>query len=559
MADHQDLPKRISRQEVLRMQARLAELEATTVAIRNGEVDAIMVNGPKGCQVYTLQSAEEPYRVFAEQMNEGAATLTTDGTVLFCNSRMAEMTAIPVENLLGASFVNILEPDQQYRFSRLLHLATHKSGRLETKLLRPDGTGLPVMLSLSSHAATGTTAVLCLVATDLSEINKMKRGLRETAEVFELAHDAIIMSTLDGYIQSWNRGASDLYGWRPEDAIGKCASELLHTEYPIAFAAIRDILLEKKEWEGELQQRSHSGRLIHVAGRWSIFRDEDGSPNTILEINRDITERVRAEKALRNLNQDLENRVQARTGQLKAINEELESFNYAVAHDLRAPLRHIDGFAKILGEEIETLLDESSRRHLQLIQQSATHMGTLIDELLNLSRAGRRELQTGRYSLSSLVREVVASFKGDIAEREVEWRIGELPSIDCDLILMKQVLVNLVSNALKFTVHRHPAIIEIGHTPMPEGGTRIFVRDNGVGFNMSYAAKLFGVFQRLHRQEDFQGTGVGLAIVQRIMHRHGGKAWAESQPNAGATFYLDFEAGEASGRQPQEQQEEHYA
>ena len=223
--------------------------------------------------------------------------------------------------------------------------------------------------------------------------------------------------------------------------------------------------------------------------------------------------------------------------ELEAANRELEAFSYSVSHDLRAPLRHISGFSKILSEEFGPQLPEESQRHLQRIQDGTRRMGQLIDDLLNLSRVGRRELQRQVTSLENVVRQVLSDLQPECEGREVQWNIGPLPFADCDGALLKQVFQNLLSNALKFTRPRMQAVIEIA-CKEEQGLPVIFVRDNGVGFNMKYASKLFGVFQRMHRAEDFEGTGVGLATVQRIVQKHGGRVWAEAELDKGATFYF---------------------
>ncbi len=254
-----------------------------------------------------------------------------------------------------------------------------------------------------------------------------------------------------------------------------------------------------------------------------------------------ITERKEAEADLQKLNEQLEHRVADRTAELQVINKELEAFTYSVSHDLRAPLRHIDGFSRLLKEEIGGQLDETSRHYLQRIQEGTTNMGRLVDDLLNLARIGRRELSRQVTGLHSIVNEVVADLNSETNGREITWQVGQLPFVECDPSLMKQVFVNLLSNAYKYTRPRKPAVIEVGQTRM-NGDTVVFVRDNGVGFSMKYADKLFGVFQRLHRAEDFEGTGVGLATVQRIIHRHGGRVWAEAELDKGATFYFTLAA-----------------
>jgi len=242
------------------------------------------------------------------------------------------------------------------------------------------------------------------------------------------------------------------------------------------------------------------------------------------------------EEQLRTLNTELEDRVTHRTAELAATNQELEAFAYSVSHDLRAPLRHIDGFAQILEEEIQKD-PQAARRYLSRIRMSVQNMGRLVDDLLKLSRVGRVELKFETVRLNAIVDEVLADLKPEMANRAIEWRIAKLPSATVDSGLVKQVLTNLISNAIKYTRPRALSVIEIGTEPA-EGGTAIFIRDNGVGFNMKYANKLFGVFQRLHRTEDFEGTGVGLATVQRIIRLHGGKIWADAELDKGATFHF---------------------
>jgi PAS domain S-box-containing protein len=223
--------------------------------------------------------------------------------------------------------------------------------------------------------------------------------------------------------------------------------------------------------------------------------------------------------------------------ELAASVKELEAFTYSVSHDLRAPLRHISGFSKILMEEFGASLPADARHHLQRIEEGTHRMGQLVDDLLNLARVGRRELSLQVAGLKTLVDEVIRGLQPEIGDRQVEWKIGNLPYVECDPGLMKQVFQNLLSNAVKFTRPRTPAVIEVGQQ-QHHGETIIYVRDNGVGFSMKYADKLFGVFQRLHRTEDFEGTGVGLATVQRIIHKHGGRIWVEAELDMGATFYF---------------------
>jgi len=240
------------------------------------------------------------------------------------------------------------------------------------------------------------------------------------------------------------------------------------------------------------------------------------------------------------LNRELEQRVEERTAQLESANKELEAFAYSVSHDLRAPLRHIDGFIELLQERTTSILDEQSRHYVAVTSDSAKRLGMLIDDLLSFSRMGRAELSKEQVDLGALVQEVIREFEPETHDRAIHWRIADLPVVTGDRAMLRIVLVNLISNALKYTRPRPQAEIEIGCTPGQETETIVFIRDNGVGFDMNYADKLFGVFQRLHRAEESEGTGIGLANVLRIMNRHGGRVWAEGQVDQGATFYFSL-------------------
>ena len=248
-------------------------------------------------------------------------------------------------------------------------------------------------------------------------------------------------------------------------------------------------------------------------------------------------QRRHAEEETRRLNQELEHRVAERTAELEAANKELEAFSYSVSHDLRAPLRHIEGFVEILLSTKAASLDGEANGFLRTIAESSRQMGRLIDDLLAFSRTARAELRKSRLPLAEMVESLIRDLRKETESRQVEWVIGDLPQIEADPALLRQVLLNLLNNALKYTRTRKLARIEFGTLPS-ETEHILFVRDNGVGFDMRYVHRLFGVFQRLHRAADFEGTGVGLANVRRIISRHGGRTWAEGQVNGGATFYF---------------------
>lgn len=290
-------------------------------------------------------------------------------------------------------------------------------------------------------------------------------------------------------------------------------------------------------WHGEIRNRAKDGTFYWVDTTIVPFVGTDGKPRQYIAIRADITERKRAEESVLQLNAELEQRVTERTAQLESANRELEAFSYSVSHDLRAPLRAVDGFSQAMIEDFGPQLPAEGQRLLGTIRHSAQRMGALIDDLLTFSRLSRQALAKQTVNHEWLVRSALQELGSPWAERKVEINCAPLlPSLG-DPALLKQVWLNLLGNALKYSRKREVAVIDVGCTSGP-AGVVYHVRDNGTGFDMRYVDKLFGVFQRLHRMEDYEGTGVGLATVQRIVHRHGGKIWAQAAPDQGATFYF---------------------
>jgi PAS domain S-box-containing protein len=369
--------------------------------------------------------------------------------------------------------------------------------------------------------------------------DELKREVAERtqqASLLNLTHDSIFVRDMDLVITYWNLGAQELYGWATEDAVGKHSHQLLQTVFPAPLEDIHTELLRTGRWEGELTRTTANGIQVVVAARWALRRDEQEGPVAILETSNDITERKRREQEIQSLNQELAKR----STELEAINKELEAFAYSISHDLRAPLRHMAGFTELLQKNIASLLNEKSQRYMTMILESAKKMGNLIDDLLAFSRIGRAETHKTMVSLEQLVQEALSEVRQETEGRNIVWKVGALPALYGDGSMLRLALVNLISNAAKFTRTRPRAEIEIGSTDQKLDQVVIFIRDNGVGFNMKYSNKLFGVFQRLHPTEAFEGTGIGLATVQRIVHRHGGRVWAEGLVDQGATFYFSL-------------------
>ena len=371
-----------------------------------------------------------------------------------------------------------------------------------------------------------------LEARDRLEIEVTERT--QQASLLNLTHDTIFVRDMSDVITYWNRGAQELYGWTAEEAIGKKSPQLLQTVFPASVDDILAELLRTDRWEGELRKTKADGTPVVVASRWSLRRDEQGRAVAILETNNDITERKRWEQEIQSLNQE----IAKRSTELEAINKELEAFAYSVSHDLRAPLRHMAGYTELLQKRASSGLDEKSNHYIAMMLESAKRMGNLIDDLLAFSRIGRAETQNTLVNLGQLVREALTEVRHDTEGRDIIWKIGSLPDFYGDRSMLRLVLVNLITNAIKFTRTRPQAEIEIGCAEGNGNELVVSVRDNGVGFDMKYVNKLFGVFQRLHPSDEFEGTGIGLATVQRIINRHGGKVWAEGAVDAGATFYF---------------------
>ena len=299
------------------------------------------------------------------------------------------------------------------------------------------------------------------------------------------------------------------------------------------------VLFRKGTLIFESRHRTRTGQVFPVEISSSPI-EHDGT-QYILAMVRNITGRKQAEKKIQNMHRELESRVAERTSQLEATNRELEAFAYSVSHDLRAPLRHIDGFLGLLHEKLETSLDEQGRHYMEAVSRAARKMGLLIDDLLNFSRMGRHTISLQLVELEDLVRGIIREHEPDTAGRTIDWHIGDLPKVYGDAAMLRIALDNLISNALKFTRPRHDETrIDIGSLPGQTSKAVIYVRDNGVGFDMTYADKLFGVFQRLHRADEFEGTGIGLANVHRIITRHGGRVWAEGEISQGAVFYFSL-------------------
>src|SRR2546425_4289231 len=381
-----------------------------------------------------------------------------------------------------------------------------------------------VVIALGSLLALALVAVASVIVK--RAINERTRAEEERNRFFTLSQDMLCTAGFDGYFNELNPAWEKTFGYTKAELLAKPYIEFIHPDDRAA------TLAEAEKVSGGSKVISFDNRYRCKDGSYRVLQwsavpvTEEG---LVYAAARDITERKRAEEELRQHKE-----------QLEIANMEVEAFSYSVSHDLRAPLRHIDGFSDLLQKHAASTLDEKSRRYLQTISESAKQMGCLIDDLLAFSRVGRMELHEMVVNLEQLVKDVQRDLLPDVQGRQITWNIGPLPEVRGDPSMLRQVLANLINNAVKYTGHREEARIEIGCDGSDSRETVIFVRDNGAGFDMQYAHKLFGVFQRLHNASEFEGTGIGLANVRRIIQRHGGRTWAEGAVDVGATFYVSL-------------------
>jgi PAS domain S-box-containing protein len=478
-------------------------------------------------------------------LDEHAIVAMTDaqGKITFVNDRFCSISQYSREELLGQDHRLINSGHHSKAFMRdLWTTITHgKVWRGEIKNRAKDGSYYWVDTTIVPFLdRSGKPRRYVAMRTDITARKRAQEAQERLAAIVESTEDAIIGKTLAGLITDWNPGAAELFGYTEEEARGKPMKML----FPPDHAQEEDDILARigrgesvKHYETIRVRKD--GRAVDVSVTVSPILNEAGTIVGASTVARDITDRKRQDEEIRRLNAELELRVARRTAELEAANKELEAFSYSVSHDLRAPLRAINGFAGIVLEDYGPQLPKEGRDYLERVRNGGKRMGELIDDLLTFARLSRQALGRQRVDMAQLVHEALQEMNLPASGRPIEIRVAELPSSDGDRVLLKQVWVNLLSNAVKYSRVRTPAVIEVGS--MQDNGECVyFVRDNGVGFDMQYANKLFGVFQRLHRAEDFEGTGVGLAIVQRVIHRHGGRVWAMAEPDRGATFYFSL-------------------
>jgi PAS domain S-box-containing protein len=490
-----------------------------------------------------LDNSLKEVRDLKAALDEHAIVAITDsqGKITFVNEKFCAISKYTREELLGHDHRIINSGHHTKEFIRGLW-TTISHGRVwkgEIKNKAKDGTFYWVDTTIVPFLnEQGKPRQYVAIRADITERKRADEARMQLAAIVNSSDDAIIGKTLEGIITSWNPGAERMFGYSADEVIGKSMlilfpPERLHEEKEILMRIGRGECVKHFE-----TVRLHKNRTpIDVSVTLSPITDSEGKIIGASKIARDIKERKLAEEEMRKFNAELEHRVTERTAQLETANKELEAFSYSVSHDLRSPLRGIHGYVRMLKEDYAGHLDPEGNRLLDVVGSEAKRMGQLIDDLLTFSRMGRQKMGATTFDLSTLARSEFDALTRATPQAAPRFEIGPMPSVSGDPAMLRQVFANLIGNAIKFTRHQLSPVIEVGSWG-DDSEVTIYIRDNGAGFDEKHRHKLFGVFQRLHSEAEFEGTGVGLALVQRIIHRHGGHVWAEGKPNLGATFYF---------------------
>ena len=475
------------------------------------------------------------FRGLFEAAPDAVVIADREGRIILVNALTESMFGYDRRDLVGRTVETLIPPrfrggHSSYRAGYVGDPHPRPMGiGMDLYGLHKDGREFPVEISL----APIETSEGLLISSAIRDISARKQTEEELNGFFRLSLDLLAVADFEGRFKRLNPAWEKVLGWRRDQLLARPYLDFVHPDDRESTAR------EAAGLSSGAETVSFTNRYLCADGsyRWLLWvSTPDTERRRIYAAARDITDKRLTEEKIRALNQELNKRV----GELASLNDELEAFSYSVSHDLRAPLRHIDGFARLLSRHAGGGLDEKGRHYLGTIEDSVRQMGNLIDELLAFSRMGRASVRLERVDLEALAREAVREVEADVDSRDVRWKVGPLPAVSGDAALLRQVFLNLLSNALKYSSPRAVSEIEVGTAVSESSEVVCFVRDNGGGFDMKYADKLFGVFQRLHGPGEFEGTGIGLANVRRIIQKHGGRTWAEGAVDAGATFYFSL-------------------
>jgi len=535
--------------EIELLREELREAQETLEAIRSGAADALVVSRDGKEMVYTLENADKPFRVFLEEMREGAVTVDRGGLIVYANRRFADMVGTPLESVMGSQFDDHACTADQAAVKKFIRNENGHAEKIEVSLRAGQQQLVPVFLTASPFQIDETNGgkFLCIVVTDLTPQRKVEAAAAVDRE-WKNRYEAVVRAS-GQLLYDWNLKTNEvIFGGDAERILGYALPELsgglaqweklVHAEDRAAFRAeCAEVLATQKPFNLEYRVRHRDGSWRHFQDNGHPLINAQGKISSIVGFRTDVTARKRDEEKIRQMNSDLERRVSERTAELQFANREMEAFCYSISHDLRAPLRSIRGYSEIILQDYGPKLDVRGEEYLKRACESSAHMNQLLDDLLRLSVISRGELQREKTDLNVLAARVVLELKAAEPERRVNFKLQDNLVVRGDARLLEIALANLIGNAWKFTGRKAEAFIEFGST-QADGERVFFVRDDGDGFEMEWKHRLFGVFERLHSANDFPGTGIGLAIVQRIIQRHGGRVWAEGRRNRGATFYF---------------------
>jgi PAS domain S-box-containing protein len=630
-----------------KLKVRLEDAEELKRAIYEGDLDALVIHRPDRELVFTLDSADRAYRVLVETMTEGTATLGCDGTILYCNNHLAELLNMPPHAIVGTSIYNFIAPKNENTFKALLEL---EKGKGEINLLAEGGINVPAYLSVNSFQVEGSPNAWCIVATDLMELKKAEEKVQILANAVESSNDAILTKSLDGIIESWNKGAEQIYGYLAEEIIGKPISILeLDSLKGETKQLIKKIERGEKINHYETLRLKKDGTILNISISLSPVFDSSGKLMAISTIARDISESKKAEEALRLLNlynrslieasldplvtigydgkiTDVNTFTQLVTGysrdeligtdftdyftepekakkgyqevfreglvsdyaleirhksgkitpvlynasvykdesdeiigvfaaarditelkkseeslklkieELARSNAELEQFAYISSHDLQEPLRMISSYLQLLQRRYQGQIDEKADKYIYFAVDGAARMQTLINDLLEFSRVATRAEEPKPTNSEFVLNQTLSNLELYIKQNNASVTHDLLPEVMADSSQLGQVFQNLIANGIKFHGEKAP---EIHISAERKANEWLFsVKDNGIGIDPQYSEKIFEVFKRLHKKEEYPGTGIGLAICKKIIERHGGHIWVKSELGKGSTFYF---------------------
>lgn len=536
--------------EIKDLRQNLHDAEESIDAINAGKIDALVISNEKQLKVFTEKTADKTYRILIEKMHEGAVTLNKDETILYSNSKFANMVNLSLQKVIGTNFKNFIHDSSKEQFKILIKQGWQNSINEEVNINSNEGKVVPVLMSVNT-LSLDDNFILSIILTDITQRKKSESRLELLASIVESTDDAIISKSLDGTINSWNKGSEKMFGYAEKEAIGKNISLIIPKENIDEEKNILEKISKGETIKHETKRIKKNGEQLDVSITISPLKDTKGNIIGASKIAHDISTRKKAEADLINANKELvfqNEEKEKRATELSLANKDLTTFTYVSSHDLQEPLRKIKNFVTVLLKEEEKNLSENGKNYLQKTYETSKSMQELIEDLLSYSRTKNTERKFEKTNIATILDEVKKDFEEVIQKKNVTIDATNLCEANIIRFQFRQLFQNLISNSLKFSKSLvAPNIVikgEIGEgsklnneklTP-----SNIYCHmtytDNGIGFDPQYNEQIFEVFQRLHSKEEYEGTGIGLAICKRIIENHNGIITATGELNKGAQF-----------------------